>query len=54
MTSICEKKISTVVRLIYAEQISLYDFIILRKKETPTQVFPCGISETIKNSVGCF
>ena len=33
MTSICEKKISAEVRLIHAEQISLYNFIILRKKQ---------------------
>ena len=23
-------------------------------KETPTQVFPCGIYKTFKNSGGCF
>ena len=46
MTSIYEKKISAEVRLIHAEQMSLYNFIILRKKETPTQVFSCGICET--------
>ena len=33
MTSIYEKKISAEVRLIYAEQMSLYNFIILRKKQ---------------------
>ena len=33
MTSICEKKISAEVRLIHAEQMSLYNFIILRKKQ---------------------
>ena len=54
MTSICEKKISAVVWLIHAEQMSLYNFIILRKKETPAQVFFCGICETFKNSGGCF
>ena len=53
MTSIYEKKISAEVRLIHAEQMSLYNFIILRKKETPTQVFSCGICETFKNSGGC-
>ena len=31
MTSICEKEISAEVRLIHAEQMSLYDFV-LRKK----------------------
>ena len=33
MTSIYEKKISAEVRLIHAEQLSLYNFIILRKKQ---------------------
>ena len=33
MTSIYEKKISAEVRLIHAEQMSLYNFIILRKKQ---------------------
>ena len=33
MTSICEKKISAEVRLIHAEQMSLYNFIVLRKKQ---------------------
>ena len=33
MTSIYEKTISAEVRLIYAEQMSLYNFIILRKKQ---------------------
>ena len=33
MTSICEKKISAEVRLIHAEQIHLYNFIVLRKKQ---------------------
>ena len=33
MTSIYEKNISAEVRLIHTEQISLYDFIILRKKQ---------------------
>ena len=31
MTSVCEKTISAEVRLIHAEQISLCDFILLRK-----------------------
>ena len=31
MTSIYEKKISAEVGLIHAEQISLYNFIVLRK-----------------------
>ena len=31
MTSICEKKILVEVRIIHAEQISLYNFIVLRK-----------------------
>ena len=33
MTSIYEKKISAEVRLIHAEQLSLYNFMILRKKQ---------------------
>ena len=33
MTSICEKKISAEVRLIHAEQMPLYNFIILTKKQ---------------------
>ena len=33
MTSIYEKKISAEVRFIHAEQMSLYNFIILRKKQ---------------------
>ena len=32
MTSVCEKKVSAEVRLIHAEQMSLYNFIVLRKK----------------------
>ena len=32
VTSIYEEKVSARVQLIYAEQISLYNFIILRKK----------------------
>ena len=33
MTSVYEKKISAEVRLIHAEQMPLYNFIILRKKQ---------------------
>ena len=33
MTSICVKKKSAEVRLIHAEQISLYNFIVLRNKQ---------------------
>ena len=33
MTSICEKKISAEVRLIHAEQMSLHNFVNLRKKQ---------------------
>ena len=36
MTSIYEKKISAEVRLIHAEQMSLYNFIVLRKKTIDT------------------
>ena len=32
MTSICEKKISAEAQLIHAEQMSLYNFIVLIKK----------------------
>ena len=42
------------VRLIHVEQMSACNFIILIKKETPLQVFSCGICETLKNSGGCF
>ena len=54
MMSIYEKNFLTEVQLIHAEQMSSYNFIILRKKEAPTQVFSCGICETFKNSGGCF
>ena len=40
MTSICEKKISAEVWLIHAEQMSLYNFIILRKKRLQHRCFP--------------
>ena len=33
MTSNSEKKISAEVRLIHAEQMSLYDFIVFKKKQ---------------------
>ena len=40
MTSIYEKKISVEVPLIHAEQMSLYNFIILReKRDSNTSVF---------------
>ena len=40
MTSICEKKILAEVWLIHAEQISSYNFIVLRKKQlTQFRVF---------------
>ena len=43
MTSIYETKILEEVWLIHAEQMScFYNFIILRKKETPTLAFSCG------------
>ena len=54
MTSIYEEKISAEVWLIHAEQMPLYNSIILRKKESPPRVFSCGICETLKNSGGCF
>ena len=37
MTSICEKKISAEARIIHAEQISLYNFIVLRKNKLKTK-----------------
>ena len=54
MTSICEKKISAEVWLIHAEQMSLYNFIILRKKETPAWVVFYEICENFKNSGSYF
>ena len=36
MTSICEKKMSAEVRLIHAEQISLYKFYRFKKKTIDT------------------
>ena len=54
MMSIYRKKISAEVQLIHAEQMPVYNFMFLMKKETPTQVFLCGIFETFKNIGGCF
>ena len=54
MRSIYEKKVLAKVQLIHAEQMPLYNFVILKKKGTPTQVSSCGICETFKNSGGCF
>ena len=48
MTSIYEKKISAEVRLIHAEQMSLYNFIILRKKQW-TQVKTKQLKQDILN-----
>ena len=45
MTSIYEGKVSSKVQFIHAEQMSLYNFIILRKKR---------ICKTFKGSGGCF
>ena len=53
MMSVYKKKVLAEVWHIHAEQMSLYNFVILRKKETPTRVFSCGICETFKNG-GCF
>ena len=36
MTSICEKKILAEVQLIHAEKMSLYNFVVLRKKAIDT------------------
>ena len=54
MASVYEEKISAKVWLIHAEKISLYNFIILRRKETPAQVFSCGIRGTFHIIGGCF
>ena len=48
MTSICEKKISAEVRLIHAEQMSLYNFIVLRKKQK-TQLKTEQLKQNISN-----
>ena len=42
------------VRIIEAEEMSLYNLVILMKKETPTQVSSCGVCETSRNSGCCF
>ena len=55
VTLIYEEKVSMAkVQLIHAEQMSLYTFVILWKKETSKQVFSCGICETFKDSGGGF
>ena len=54
MASIYENKTSAEMGLIHAKQMSSYDLIISRKKGTLTQLFSCGICETLKNSAGCF
>ena len=48
MTSICEKKLSPEVRLIHAEQISLHNFIVLRKKQL-TQLKTKEVKQDILN-----
>ena len=48
MTSIYEKKISAEVRLIHAEQMPLYNFIILRKTQW-TQVKTKQLKQDILN-----
>ena len=48
MTSICEKKISAEVRLIHAEQMSLYNFIVLTKKQW-TQLGTDQLKQSISN-----
>ena len=53
MTSIYEKKVSAKVWLIHAEQLFLYNFIILTGNRK-TQVFSCGICETFKDIGVCF
>ena len=54
MISICVENISEEVRLIHAEHMSLYNFIILREKRDSTQVLSSGIQEIFKNSCSCF
>ena len=49
MTSIHEKKISAEVRLIHEEQISLYNFIVLRKKKQYTQLKTKQVNQDILN-----
>ena len=39
MTLICEKNISAEVRLIHVEQVSLYNFIVLRKNNSQARHF---------------
>ena len=53
VTSIYVGKVLSKLQLFHAEQMSLYNFIILRKKETPTEVYSCGICKTFKGSGGC-
>ena len=48
MTSIYEKKISAEVRLIHVEQMSLYNFIILGKKQW-TQMKTKQLKQNILN-----
>ena len=48
MTSIYEKKISAEVRLIHAEQMFLYNFIVLRKKQQ-TQMKTKQLNKDILN-----
>ena len=48
MTSLFEKKISAEVRVIHAEQMSLYNFIVLRKKQQ-TQLKTAQLKQDILN-----
>ena len=52
MTSISEKKVSAELRLIHAEQVSLYYFIVLRK--TVSGKLPPGKFPPIKLPYGKF
>ena len=54
MTPVYVGKKLVEVQLIHADQMSLYSFIILRRKKTPAQLFSCGICEMLENSGGCF
>ena len=53
MTSVCEKKNSAEVQLIHAEQISLYNFIVLRKKQY-TQLKTKQLKQDINENLWVF
>ena len=51
LTSICEKHFLAEVRLIHAEQMSYYNFIVLRKKQQ-TQLNAEQLKQDILNQWG--